>query len=211
MWDKLNKSWTLALATIVIIAASWGVWEYSHRSVVLPAPAINSLPRAGEGPSIPHGSPTLPQSDEHTTGKTHLHIQPNPVITEHEGKKDTIHIPAVDVVLYLQDDGAPYIHSLDSTGTVLVTYQKVRDPYIQLKLDLLVGVSANPEFQLSPAGMISFATVFSRVRGGFQGDRFGLGPGIMVEVLPRLSMGARWNILSIYPGGKWTGAILYRF
>jgi len=208
MWDKFNTSWKLALITIGLVLIVIGLWKMTRHS---PAPVSNpiSTTSATEGPSIPHGSDSLPQPDTHTTGKITIHVKPHKVIeTRPNGTKDTATVPEQTVVVYTRDDGPPAVHA---DSNVEVVYQKVRDPYVTFKLDVLVGVSANPQFQLSPAAFISGVQVVGIVRGGVGFDRFGVGPGIAVELLPNLSLSGRWNPITIDPGGVWAGAVLYRF
>ncbi len=155
-------------------------------------------------PSIPHGSPKLPQPDAGIAGVLKVAVSDTVKAADTIG---TVHRHVVEI--YIPDDGHKQ-PSMASSLPVEASFTSVRDPYVLFGLDFFLGASVNDSLRPSPIGMVSFVSIVSTVRLGVAVDRSGAGPALAAEFYQQFNLIAKWNVARIEPN-RWSLGVAYRF
>jgi hypothetical protein len=155
-------------------------------------------------PSIVHGNPVLPQPDEDITSVLSL------TVSDTVKAKDTVGtIHQHEIKVYPREN--PKVSPLvQSDLPVVAEFSVVRDPWLQLRLDMLAGGSVSSEGKPSLIGMLSAVDIASTVRLGIAVDRAGAGPALALEVWREWDIVAKYNLLR-FDESKLSLGIAYRF
>lgn len=203
------KSFTV-IGVVVVLAVigllAWKLWPTP------PAPLVhNEVAVKPEKPHVREEVGTLPIPDVKARGVVRVKVR---VPITKDDKPGTVKEAEIEVTIPKDEETPPKVTVPKNTGGVFVEpeYQDFRDPFLKFKLNILAGVSAEPEEGPSLYAAVSFLTVAEKFRLGAGVDRFSVGPAVHWEFWREFNLGAKWNVFKLYgKPGDLSVNLSYRF
>lgn len=177
------------IVAVVIIAGVF-LWR---RFGPVPAPVLppaSGVVPVTQGQHVTHGSPSLPQPDEHTTGVLHVTVPPDTVAGMATGKPR-------DIFIYLTDDPAKP-PTVRSETPIQAAFSPVVDPWIMLQAKFMLGGSLSNDGDVSPWGGVGAIRLFRHFDIGGGVDEDGIGVFVSYQAWREFDVGAMYYLLPLF-------------